>query len=272
MDAAATAKKLGPLPEWNLADLYASPADPAFASDMQRGEEDAKGFAQTYKGKLAGLSGGDLAKAIEAYEKLSDLLGRTGSYAQLYYVGDTTDPQRAKFYGDVSASLTNISTILLFFELELNKITDAELAAKLEIPALAHYRPWIDNLRKEKPYQLDDKIEELFLEKSQTGYSAWNRLFDESLAEMRFTVDGEELSLEPTLTLMMNPDEAKRKAGADALAQAFKKNMSCGKSEAIRRGGLGVEGQCGLRRFDGLLIAAEKVKGAAPVTEGIGHL
>jgi oligoendopeptidase F len=224
MDTAA-AKKLGPLPEWNLADLYASPEDPAFAADMRRGEEDAKVFAETYKGKLAGLAGGDLAKAIKAYEALSDLLGRAGSYAQLYYVGDTTDPKRAKFYGDASAKLTNISTVLLFFELELNKITDDDLGEKLKAPALAHYRPWIDNLRMEKPYQLDDKIEELFLEKSQTGYSAWNRLFDESLAEMRFTVDGEELSLEPTLTLMMHPDEAKRKAGAEALAKTFKQNL-----------------------------------------------
>ncbi|HTN97588.1 MAG TPA: oligoendopeptidase F, partial [Nordella sp.] len=224
MDA-ATAPKLGSLPEWNLADLYASPEDAAFASDMRRGEEEAKAFAETYKGKLADLAGGELASAIKAYEGLSDLLGRAGSYAQLYYVGDTTDPKRAKFYGDVNARLTNISAILLFFELELNKIADEDLGAKLKVPALAHYQPWIDNLRKEKPYQLDDKIEELFLEKSQTGYSAWNRLFDESLAEMRFTVDGEELSLEPTLTLMMNPDAAKRKAGAEALAQSFKKNL-----------------------------------------------
>ncbi len=225
MDSAASAQKLGPLPQWNLADLYAAPDDPAFARDIQRGEDEAKRFAETYKGKLAGLSGSDLAQALKAYEALSDLLGRTGSYAQLHYVGDTNDPKRAKFYGDVSARLTQISTILLFFELELNKIADDELAAKLKVPALAHYQPWIDNLRKEKPYQLDDKIEELFLEKSQTGYSAWNRLFDESLAEMRFTVDGEELPLEPTLTLMMAPEEAKRKAAAEALALAFKKNL-----------------------------------------------
>ncbi len=225
MDSAASAQRLGPLPEWNLADLYASPDDPAFARDMRRGEDAARVFAQDYKGKLASLPGEKLAQALKSYEELSDLLGRTGSYAQLHYVGDTTDPKRAKFYGDVSARLTDISTILLFFELELNKIADDELAAKLKVPTLAHYRPWIDNLRKEKPYQLDDKIEELFLEKSQTGYSAWNRLFDESLAEMRFTVEGEELSLEPTLTLMMSPDEAKRKAGSQALAQTFKKNL-----------------------------------------------
>src|SRR5215510_5312386 len=117
MNSAALQKKLGPLPEWNLADLYASPDDPRFAEDMRRGEEQARSFAQEYKGKLAKLSGDDLAKAIRVYEGLSDLLGRTGSYAQLYYVGDTTDPARAKFYGDVSAKLTDISAILLFFEL-----------------------------------------------------------------------------------------------------------------------------------------------------------
>jgi oligoendopeptidase F len=225
MDSAALSKKLGPLPEWNLGDLYASPEDPEFAADMKRGEADARRFAETFKGRLALLSGEDLAQAIKVYEGLSDLLGRTGSYAQLYYVGDTTNPARGKFFGDVSAKLTDISTIVLFFELELNKIADADLAEKLKVPALAHYSPWIENLRKEKPYQLDDKIEELFLEKSQSAYSAWNRLFDESLAEMRFTVDGEELSLEPTLTLLMNPQEAKRKAAAEALARSFKKNL-----------------------------------------------
>jgi oligoendopeptidase F len=225
MDSATASKKLGSLPEWNLDDLYAAPDDPAFVADMRRGEAEAGRFAENYKGKLATLSGEDLAQALRTYEGLSDLLGRTGSYAQLYYVGDTTDPARAKFYGDASARLTDISTILLFFELEFNKIADDELALKMKVPALAHYRPWIDNLRKEKPYQLDDKLEELFLEKSQTGYSAWNRLFDESLASMRFTVDGEELPLEPTLTLLMSPEEERRKGAAKALARSFKSNL-----------------------------------------------
>jgi oligoendopeptidase F len=219
------AQALGPLPEWNLADLYASPADSAFQADMQKGEADARQFAEAYRGKLGSLSGNELANAVKAYESLSDLLGRTGSYAQLHYVGDTTDPQRAKFYGDVNAKLTDISTQLLFFELELNRIEDAALEEKMMTPALAHYRPWIENLRKEKPYQLDDKIEELFLEKSQTGFGAFNRLFDETMAELRFEVGGEKLTLEPALNLMQDKDEAKRKAGAEALAKTFQANL-----------------------------------------------
>jgi oligoendopeptidase F len=114
-----TAAALGKLPEWNLNDLYTSPDATAFASDMKKGATDAKAFADKYKGRLASLSGGEMADALRSYEAISDLLGRTGSYAQLYYVGDTTDAARGKFYGDVNAQLTNISTQLLFFELEL---------------------------------------------------------------------------------------------------------------------------------------------------------
>ncbi len=220
-----TSNALGILPEWNLADLYAAPDAAAFAADMERAASEAKGFSERYKGKLGSLSGAELAAALKVYESLSDLLGRTGSYAQLYYVGDTTDASRSKFYGDVSAKLTDISTQLLFFELELNRIDDAALEQAMQVPALGHYRPWIENLRKEKPYQLEDKLEELFLEKSQTSYSAFNRLFDETMAALRFDVDGQQLAIEPTLNLMQSPDEEKRKAGAMALAKTFAENL-----------------------------------------------
>ena len=213
------------LPTWNLDDLYAGPNTPAFEADMQKGAQEAAAFAADYKGKLNSLDGASLSVAIKRYEGLSDLLGRVGSYAQLYYVGDTTDSARSKFYGDVNTKMTDMSSLLLFFELELNGIDEAAMAKAMTVPALAHYKPWLDNLRAEKPYQLDDKTEQLFLEKSQTGFGAFNRLFDETMAGLRFHVNGEELTLEPTLNLMQHQDEAKRKAGSDALAKTFGDNI-----------------------------------------------
>jgi oligoendopeptidase F len=213
------------LPEWNLADLYPAPDSSAFKADVARAEAEAANFAATWAGKLVAANGAQLAVAIAQYDGLSDLIGRIGSFAQLYYVGDTTDSARAKFYGDVSATLTELSTQLLFFELELNRIDDGALAAALQVPALAHYKPWIDNLRMEKPHQLDDKLEQLFVEKSQTAAGAFNRLFDETMADLRFDIDGESLPLEPTLTLMQSPDRAKRQQAAEALAKTFKANL-----------------------------------------------
>ncbi len=216
---------LANLPEWNLNDLYAAPDAPALKADIALAEKDCAAFSAHYKDKLVQMDGAGLAASLKAYEALSDLLGRIGSYAQLYYVGDTTDSARAKFYGDINAKLTELSTALLFYELEFNQLDDAKLAAALKVPALAHYKPWIDNLRMEKPYQLDAKLEQLFLEKSQTGAGAFNRLFDETMAALTFEVNGETLTLEPTLNLMQSPDEAVRKAGSLALAKTFGANV-----------------------------------------------
>ncbi|MGB7858541.1 MAG: M3 family oligoendopeptidase, partial [Pseudolabrys sp.] len=174
---------------------------------------------------LAAGEGGALAKAVARYEALDDRLGRLMSYAALMYAGNTTDPERAKFYGDVQERITASSLHLLFFTLELNCIDDAQLEAAMRDPALGRYRPWIEDVRKEKPYQLEDRVEELFHEKSVTGHSAWNRLFDETIASLRFKVAGKTLALEPTLNLLQDVDGKKRKAAAEALAKTFKENL-----------------------------------------------
>ena len=137
-------------------------------------------------------------------------MGRLGSYAGLLYAADTTDPAKAKFYGDIQEKLTAISTDLVFFELELNQIDEADLAAAMQVPALAVYKPWIDDLRKEKPYQLEERLERLFSEKSVTGRGSWSRLFSETMTALRFEVDGEPqpTTLEPTLNFLMHPTAA----------------------------------------------------------------
>ena len=147
------------------------------------------------------------------------------SYASLRYAGDTDDPAVAKFYGDMQERITAASLHLLFFTLELNRIDDAALEAAMADPALGHYRPWIEDVRKEKPYQLEDRVEELFHEKSVTGYSAWNRNYDETIASLRFKIGGKPLPIEPALNMLQDADGKKRKAAAQALAKTFKANL-----------------------------------------------
>ena len=182
--------RLGVLPEWNLADLYAGIDDPQVKRDLDRGAAESLAFEEAFKGKLAALversdAGSQLAAAVKRYEALDDLLGRLTSYAGLLHAGDTVDPARAKFYADVQERVTAASTHLLFFTLELNRLDDAKLEAAMQDPALAHYRPWIEDVRRDKPYQLEDRVEQLFHEKSQTGYSAFNRLFDQTISSLR---------------------------------------------------------------------------------------
>ncbi len=226
---------LGKLPEWNLTDLYSGLDDPAVKRDLERVDAECIDFEAAYKGKLAGMAGGAqkdasqagaaLAAAVRRYEAIDDLMGRLGSYAGLVHAGDTLDPARTKFYGDMQDRMTAASTHLLFFTLELNRVDDALLKTAMGDPALGHYRPWLEDVRRYKPYQLEDRVEQLFHEKSVTGYAAWNRQFDATIGNLRFKVLGKSLAIEPTLNLLQDRSGAKRKAAAAALAHTFKDNV-----------------------------------------------
>ncbi len=224
------ASPFGRLPEWDLSDLYPSIDGPEVAADLDRGTALSLDLETRAKGRLAEIAAagdaGALLGFVRDYEAIQDLLGRVGSYAGLVYAGDTTDTARAKFYGDVQDRLTRASTHLLFFELELNRIEDAAIDALIAKDAgLARYRPWLEDIRKEKPHQLSDEIERLFHEKYLTGAAAWNRLFDETVSAMRFRIGDEELTLEPTLVRLQDADESVRKAAAEALSVGFKANL-----------------------------------------------
>ena len=221
---------LGSLPEWNLADLYSGMDAPELRDDVKRAAGDALAFEGRWKGRLAEEARkgtfGRLGEALKEYEALEELIGRIMSYAGLIYAGDTSDPKRAKLYGDLQEKMTDASAHLLFFALELNQLEEDDLERALaEDPLFAHYRPWIIDLRLDKPYQLEDRIEQLFHEKSVTGRGAWNRLFDETMTSLRFSVDGEELALEPTLNMLQSHDGEVRRNASEALAKTFRENL-----------------------------------------------
>ncbi|MBF0678765.1 MAG: oligoendopeptidase F, partial [Devosia sp.] len=218
--------EFGNLPVWDLSDLYPGKDSPEFKTALTEAKALASKFEADYKGKLVELTkAGKLVQSIKDSEKLEDLGGRIGSFAFLQYAQNTTDPDRAKFMGDINEALTALSTQTLFYTLELNRIDDADLEAALSAdPELARYRVWFAELRKAKPYQLDDKLEELFQDKSVTSFSAWSRLYDETLASLEFEVDGETLSIEATLHLLSDKDEKKRESAYHALAKVLKAN------------------------------------------------
>ncbi len=219
-----------PLPEWNLTDLYTAMDAPELEADLVKADAACKAFETDCKGKLAALldggkGGAALADVVRRYEEIEDLIGRIASYGSLIYAGDTSDPARAKFYGDIQERLTDASTHLLFFTLEMNLLDDGALEAAMAEPALGHYRPWIEDLRKDRPYQLEDRIEQLFHEKAGPSRSAWSRLFDETITSLRFHVNGQDLPIEPTLNMMQDPKEEVRRAAGLALAETFAKNL-----------------------------------------------
>ncbi len=209
---------LGNLPVWDLTDLYKGMDDPALSADLDTLEKDAKAFAATYEGRLADLDAEGMLAALKAMEEHSRIETRVMSFAGLLAAQKTTDPERAKFYSDMHTRLTDISTPLVFFDLEINRIPDETLESWFkDSPELARYRPIFDQIRAMKPYQLSDELEK-FLHDQSVSRSAWVTLFDETMAALRFDVDGESLPLEATLNLLTDHDRTRREAGARAIA------------------------------------------------------
>ncbi len=212
----------GDLPVWDLSDLYAAPDSDALTRDLAWLEQECEAFAADYAGKLDQLDAAGLLEAVKRDEKLSQVAGRIMSYAGLRYYQNTTDPERAKFLSDMQDRITAMTGQLVFWSLELNRIEDDRLAALLAANAdLARYKPVFDRLRAMKPYQLSDELEKFLHDQSAVGATAWNKLFDETIADMTFTVDGADHGLEGTLNFLTDHDRDKREAAARELARVF---------------------------------------------------
>jgi oligoendopeptidase F len=215
---------LSTLPAWDLNDLFPGRDSPELASALTAMEAAAKAFAKDHGGKVGKLDGPGLAAAIAEYERIDEVLSRVMSYASLTYSGAMTDPEVAKFYQSMQERVNAISTHLVFFTLEINRIDDADLDAKTKTPALARWRPWLNDVRAFRPHQLSDEIERLLHEKHVVGRAAWNRLFDETIAGLRFPVDGRDLTISDTLNLLSDTDRATRRKGAEVLGDVLGKN------------------------------------------------
>ncbi|MGH6890678.1 MAG: M3 family oligoendopeptidase [Dongiaceae bacterium] len=213
-----------PLPTWNLADLYAGPEAPEVERDLKDAAAKAAAFRQQYEGKLASLGGADFLAAIVAYERIQETLGRLMSYAQLLYSGDMSNNEYGRFQQNINERSTEISLETLFFTLEINKLPDSDMEAKLQHEPLRRFAPWLDTVRAFRPHQLSDDLEKILHERDVVGRQAWMRLFDETMADLRFDVDGKKLTSNEALNLLYEQDGAKRKAAADAVAKGLKDN------------------------------------------------
>ncbi len=227
-NANAASGSLGNLPEWDLSDLYTAPDAPEVARDMAWLETACTTFATTHEGRLATLDAAALLACVQSYEQIDITAGRLMSFAGLRYYQNTLDSDRAKFMADTQDRITTFTTPLVFFTLEFNRLDDDHLAGLLAANAdLARYKPVFDRMRAMRPYQLSDELEKFLHDQSVVGAAAWNRLFDETMAGLMFTVAGEpeEMNLESTLNLLTDPDRPRREAAAHSLAEVFERHI-----------------------------------------------
>jgi len=224
-NASSGNRNLGDLPEWNLDDLYKGQEDPKLAQDLDWLDTECASFAADYENKLADLSSAEMLRCIERNERISAIAGRIMSFAGLRYYQMTTDGERTKFMSDMQEKITNFTTPLVFFTLELNRLGDTHLDdLYAQNAGLARYKPALDRVRAMKPHQLSDELEKFLHDMGVVG-DAWEKLFDETIAGLTFFVNGDELNIEGTLNLLTEQDRDIRQAAAEELARVFGENI-----------------------------------------------
>ncbi len=215
---------LGTLPEWDLTDLYPAQDSDELGADLKRIEAEAKAFRTRYKDKLAKLDGAAFGAVIAEYEAINETMGRVMSYAHLTYAGNVSDPDIGRFYQTMQEKITTISAEILFFDLEINKLDDGNIAKKSKSSDTARYAPWLRDTRARRAHQLDEEMERLLHEKHVAGRTAWNRLFDETMADLRFPLGNKNLTSEQILHLLSDPDSETRRRAATAIGEVLGRN------------------------------------------------
>jgi len=213
------------LPEWNLSDLFAGPESDDLSGALEQAQKLSEQFADAYQGKLVEMDGSAFGQAIRAYEEISEILGKVLSYAQLLFAADVGNSETGRFYQTMQERVNDISLLTLFFQLEINRLDEDTLEGMMQNTEADHYRPWVREVRAFREHQLSDDLEKLLQEKAVSGRYAWIRLFDETQAGMRFSIDGNELGIAGVLNMLSDKDAKERKKAAMTLSEGLGKNL-----------------------------------------------
>ncbi|MEY2342897.1 M3 family oligoendopeptidase [Acidithiobacillus sp. IBUN Pt1247-S3] len=210
---------------WHLEDLYVGREDPRLRADMDWAASAATNFAGRYRVDFATLSAAELAQAMANLEELRSRLARVGAYRYLSYVTHADDPLYGAALQQYQEQATQIGNQLVFFDIAWNGLATEKADALLQAPELAHWVHILRNWRNYAAHLRNEAEEQILAEKSVTGRSLWERLFDETLTEMRFSLRGKELSEQELLSKLSHPDRNLRKDAAESLSRGLQGRM-----------------------------------------------
>jgi oligoendopeptidase F len=210
---------------WDLSDLYETADDPRFEEDVKEAEDAAAAFRERYYGKIAEISAGELADAIAEIERIEGLITRPGYFAHLDYATNMADSARAALVARLTEKGAALDTQLLFFGLEIAALEDDAAETLLASPDLEKWDHWIRSLRKFRPYLLTEPEEKILTEKTVSGVSAWDRLYEELLGALKVEIDGTELGFEEAMARMYLPDREERRKAAEAVTETLEPGL-----------------------------------------------
>ena len=212
------------LPIWDLTEIYKDIKDPKIKEDLKNIRKISKEFLISWKDKIKNLNSNELVDCIEQYQNINEKIYKIGTHSNLIFATNMEDPEISRYNSTISDEVTDIFSSLIFVSLELSKISDDVFNKWMLSEKAKEWMPYLKILRKRNPFILDPLVEEILIEKSATGRSAWVRLFDETSASLRFPFKKEMVSEAEILNYLSDPDPKHRKMAGQSLSKILEKN------------------------------------------------
>jgi oligoendopeptidase F len=212
------------MPNWDLSDYYPSPDSKEFKTDLAKFGAESQRFEKKYKGKLAELDGETFGKALKEFEDINEIGAKLGTYSYLLRSTNLDNSEVMKFYSSTEEKLSDVSLKTVFLGLEINSLSDENIADKMKSPATQKYAPFLEQTRAFKPHTLNEDLEKILIEKDIVGRSAWVKEYDEKQASLIYTVNGKEYNDAEIGSLMCDPDEKIREAAGKEFGRVSTEN------------------------------------------------
>lgn len=213
------------LPKWDLSPLYLGIEDNNISQDIEILEKKTKDFAKNYNGFISDMHADGLYIAISEYEIIENISTKLYTFAFLQYVTDLTNENVVAFLQKIKDKLTDISTNLTFFSLQINNLSDEDFDKLIKQDGkISQYVDYLKNIRRFKKHNLSNEIENLIINKDSSGISQIIRLFDEHSARLKFNIDGKSLNLSAAIELLSSGSGDMRKNAAGEISKVFGEN------------------------------------------------
>jgi oligoendopeptidase F len=211
---------------WDLSELLPEPSEQELASRLSGLEAATAAFEQRRADLDPQMEPRDFLAILRQYEELHNLIQVINGYASLWFYSDTGSQEALTFRNRVRQAATAAGNRALFFTLWWRSLTDEE-AWRL-LPSESEHRDdrqYLQDLRRFKPYTLDEKSEQIINLKDQTGGEAVLTLYSmlTNRLEFKLTVDGEEqkLTRDELMSHAFSPETAEREAAYRELYRVY---------------------------------------------------
>jgi len=178
---------------WNLRDLFPSHESQVMKDAFNTLQAEVEDI-EAYREKLSpDMNIQEFIAILQKQEELTRLASRMGQFAGLQFYEDTQNQEAQAFQAKMQQFMAGIQNRLLFFNLWWKGLSDEEAAPFLETAKKHNFDNFLRQIRKFKPFTLQEAEEKIINIKNVTGVHVLRRLYRTITNRYAFNVevDGE---------------------------------------------------------------------------------